>query len=593
MLVIIVPALLAIAATGIYGLQTERSSVSDLYLNNVRHTDDAADLGTNLGIAHAASLELLLDFGNRTEKASVTRELLSRISTDIEAGIGKVRADSTDSQVETTSIDVIAGDWSHLQELRASGGLSDPSPASVASEKNELETTFDPMTAAAKAIVHAESAQARSAYSGSLASYSSAVHRILLVLLLALVLSAGVIIWLIRSVLGRTLSYSSFARAVSDGDLSGHLNPQGNDELDQLGTTLEQLARRRQSAELYDDRKLEFTDTLQMAESEGEAHDLLKRYVERAVPLSTVTVLNRNNSADRLEPVTAVEVGSPLLTSLDGAKPRSCLAVRMARAHASSDEGDPLLACPVCSVCPNWTDCTPLLVRGEVIGAVLTSHESALKEGEARALHEAVLQSAPVLGNLRNLAIAELRSATDALTGLPNRRAIDATLKRMVAQSSRSAAPLAALMCDLDHFKHINDQYGHGSGDDVLAAVGVALTDTLRAGDFVGRYGGEEFLILLPATESDEAQKVAEKIRSAVADIRVPTVTSPVTLSVGVAVLPDHANDAGSLERVAHRALYGAKSAGRNRVEIFNSEFSYSFPRPEFVLSNGAAEPIA
>jgi diguanylate cyclase (GGDEF)-like protein len=229
-------------------------------------------------------------------------------------------------------------------------------------------------------------------------------------------------------------------------------------------------------------------------------------------------------------------------------------------------------------------------VRGEVIGSVLASHESALRENDERAVHEAVIQSAPVLGNLRNLAIAELRSATDALTGLPNRRAIDATLKRMVAQSSRSAAPLAALMCDLDHFKHINDQFGHGSGDDILAAVGVALTGTLRAGDFVGRYGGEEFLVLLPATAAKEAQNVAEKVRSAIADIRVPTVTTQVTLSVGIAVLPEHANDAGSLERAADRALYAAKSAGRNRVEIFNSEFTYSFPRPEFVLPNGVPD---
>ncbi len=410
----------------------------------------------------------------------------------------------------------------------------------------------------------------------------------LLVLLLAMVLSAGVVIWLIRSVLTRTLSYSAFAQAVSEGDLTNHLSPKGNDELDQLGVTLDTLAQRRQSAELYDAKKLEFTDSLQMAESEGETHNLLKRYLERAISMCTVTILNRNNSADRLEAVTPLDAGSPLVASLDGARPRSCLAVRMARPHLSPGGADPLLACPVCSACPNWSICTPLLVRGEVIGSVLANHESVLKEIEGRALQEAVIQSAPVLGNLRNLAIAELRSATDALTGLPNRRTIDATLKRMVAQSSRSGAPLAALMCDLDHFKQINDQFGHGSGDDVLAAVGAALTHTLRAGDFVGRYGGEEFLILLPATGSEEAQKVAEKIRTAVADIRVPTVSCPVTLSVGIAVVPDHANDAGSLERASDRALYAAKNAGRNRTEIFNMEFAYSALRPEIVPANGA-----
>jgi GGDEF domain-containing protein len=184
----------------------------------------------------------------------------------------------------------------------------------------------------------------------------------------------------------------------------------------------------------------------------------------------------------------------------------------MARPFTSSANADPLLACPVCSACPERTICTPLLVGGEVIGSVLASHGAALTGEEGRSLREAVSHSAPVLGNLRNLAIAELRSATDALTGLPNRRAIEDTLKRMVAQSSRTLTPLAALMCDLVHFKHINDRFGHPSGDEVLAAVGVALTQTLRAADFAGRYGGEEFLILLPATGPEGAREIAEKL---------------------------------------------------------------------------------
>jgi diguanylate cyclase (GGDEF)-like protein len=215
----------------------------------------------------------------------------------------------------------------------------------------------------------------------------------------------------------------------------------------------------------------------------------------------------------------------------------------------------------------------PLLVGGEVIGSVLANHEAPLSDYEVRSMRDAVVQAAPVLGNLRNLAIAELRSATDVLTGLPNRRAIEDTLKRMVAQSSRTVMPLAALMCDLDHFKHVNDQFGHGSGDDLLAAVGAALSATLRGSDFAGRYGGEEFLILLPATGPDGAQEVAEKIRSSLADLRVPTVARRTTVSIGIAVLPDHANDAGSLARAADRALYAAKKAGRDRTEMFNSEW--------------------
>jgi diguanylate cyclase (GGDEF)-like protein len=228
-----------------------------------------------------------------------------------------------------------------------------------------------------------------------------------------------------------------------------------------------------------------------------------------------------------------------------------------------------------------------------VIGSVLAIHEAPLSDYEGRSMREAVIQAAPVLGNLRNLAIAELRSATDVLTGLPNRRAIEGTLKRMVAQSSRTGTPLAALMCDLDHFKHVNDQFGHGSGDDILAAVGAVFSDSLRAADFAGRYGGEEFLILLPATGAEGAREIADKIRTAVADIRVPTVPQRITLSVGIAVLPDHANDAGSLERAADRALYAAKNAGRDRIEMFNSQFNTRTPLVDVAETNGAIDPSA
>jgi diguanylate cyclase (GGDEF)-like protein len=387
-------------------------------------------------------------------------------------------------------------------------------------------------------------------------------------------------------VLTRTLAYSAFAHSVSEGDFTKHLVPRGNDELDQLGTILERLARRREDAEHYDDQKLEFTDALQLTESESEAHELLKRYLERSIPSCSVTILNRNNSADRLEAVTELPDESALVQSLEGAKPRSCLAVRMARFSFGSSHADPLMRCPVCAVCPGRTTCMPLLVGGEVIGSVLANHQAPLSSYDERSLKEAVIQAAPVLGNLRNLAIAELRSATDVLTGLPNKRAIEGTLKRMVAQSSRTVTPLAALMCDLDHFKHINDQFGHGSGDDLLAAVGAALSDTLRAADFAGRYGGEEFLVLLPATGPEGAHEIAEKIRTAVADIRVPTVAQRITLSVGIAVLPDHANDAGSLERAADRALYAAKNAGRDRIEMFTSQLTSDAPRVVLTAAN-------
>jgi diguanylate cyclase (GGDEF)-like protein len=168
---------------------------------------------------------------------------------------------------------------------------------------------------------------------------------------------------------------------------------------------------------------------------------------------------------------------------------------------------------------------------------------------------------------LRNLALARFRAATDSLTGLPNTREVQDTLRRMTAHASRTLTPLAALLLDLDHFKQINDSYGHGVGDNVLAAFGTTVRSVLRASDFVGRHGGEEFVILLPETGRAEALTVAEKVRSAVATIVLPAVDRPITVSIGVAVFPEDATDAAALLRQADRALYVAKANGRNRIE--------------------------
>jgi diguanylate cyclase (GGDEF)-like protein len=130
---------------------------------------------------------------------------------------------------------------------------------------------------------------------------------------------------------------------------------------------------------------------------------------------------------------------------------------------------------------------------------------------------------------------------------------------------------LSAIALDLDHFKQINDGYGHDSGDAVLAAAGTALMNAVRASDFVGRNGGEEFIVLLPDTPADSAVVVAERIREAMAAISVPGVDRQTTASIGIATIPEHAADGDQLIRSADRALYVAKANGRNRIEIAQS----------------------
>jgi diguanylate cyclase (GGDEF)-like protein len=315
----------------------------------------------------------------------------------------------------------------------------------------------------------------------------------------------------------------------------------------------------------------EFADTLQIANDEDEAHRLLQYHLERAITGTTAVVLNRNNSADRLEAVTRLPDGSPLAETLRGAEPRSCLAVRAGRVHHEDERRPVLLSCPVCATCPGSSACVPLTVGGEVIGSVLLNRQAPYGDAEEQRIRESVGQAAPVLANLRNLAVAELRAATDGLTGLPNQRAVADSLKRTFAQASTTRSPLALLLLDLDHFKQINDQRGHAVGDQVLANVGAVLRSTLRSRDFAGRNGGEEFAILLPDTEVPAALEIAERVRAAVAEISLPGSDVSVTVSIGVSGFPAHAGTLDRLERLADAALYLAKRHGRNRVELADS----------------------
>lgn len=402
--------------------------------------------------------------------------------------------------------------------------------------------------------------------------------------LLALLLGFALIslfatVWIARGIVRRLREYAAFSAVVAGGDLAPRLNSQRRDELGTLARSLNQMVEQLTSAAVQRQKSQEadrtyrstrdaFSEILQVAETEDEAHDILKLHIQRGLPDSEVVVLNRNNSEDRLEATTELPEGSPLLRPLQSAEPRSCLAVRLAHSVSSDPENSSLLQCEICGATAKPSTCLPLLVSGEVIGSVLVNHPEPLASDEERQINESVAQAAPILANLRNLALAEARAATDALTGLPNRRAIQDTLKRMMAQSERTMAPLAVVMIDLDHFKQINDILGHEKGDAVLAAVGAVLSDTMRTSDFIGRNGGEEFIALLSDTDGQGALAVAEKLRAAIETIRVRGVERSITASLGVAIHPKMAADPETLVRLADRALYAAKNGGRNRVEL-------------------------
>lgn len=156
----------------------------------------------------------------------------------------------------------------------------------------------------------------------------------------------------------------------------------------------------------------------------------------------------------------------------------------------------------------------------------------------------------------------------DALTGLYNRRQAQVSLDEAVATADRHSQPLAVLMIDIDRFKQVNDTYGHDIGDDALRLVGDTVRRSLRAGDIIGRWGGEEFLAILPMTDRSTATRVAERVREAVAatPFVVLGLLVPLSVSIGAAARSEHPGDA--LVAAADGAMYAAKASGRDNVNV-------------------------
>jgi two-component system cell cycle response regulator len=167
----------------------------------------------------------------------------------------------------------------------------------------------------------------------------------------------------------------------------------------------------------------------------------------------------------------------------------------------------------------------------------------------------------------------DLLSRTDALTGLRNRRHVEEYLERLVSLARRHAEPMAVLVVDIDRFKSVNDRHGHEAGDAVLREVAGRMVGSVRLEDMVGRWGGEEFLVVLPNTAAEGAAELAERLRQVVADqpCRLPDGGAlPVTISIGCAA--SLMDDAATLVRAADAALYQAKESGRNRVVVAASD---------------------
>jgi diguanylate cyclase (GGDEF)-like protein len=240
-----------------------------------------------------------------------------------------------------------------------------------------------------------------------------------------------------------------------------------------------------------------------------------------------------------------------------------------------------------------WAAAGFSLLWGAIFGLAISRGDSVLAAGTAVGM---LLTFALTLLLYREQTQLRDQAETDTLTGLMNHRGFQQTLRRELLRAAAQRDSLSLVAFDLDDFKAINERHGHPFGDGVLEGVAAQLRSSVRRGDAAARTGGEEFALILPSTEADVAQKIAERVRSGVA--RLSPAGSELTCSAGVAVYPVDADNAGALLQLAEGALYWAKRSGKSRTRRFDSDhvrLSGDAPQRseiERILSEHAIEPL-
>ena len=320
----------------------------------------------------------------------------------------------------------------------------------------------------------------------------------------------------------------------------------------------------------------ELAARLQSCRNLEEALPFMSRGMEELFPKESGSIFLISASRNILESVTTW--GKHVATE-STLSPDDCWALRYGRLQVVNAT-DSVLRCPHLHPDAGLDAlCLPLVGQGETLG--LICHCSSSVKGEPReAPSEIVLHNrirmATLAGAQISLAIANLQlretlrnqSIRDVLTGLFNRRYMEESLMRECHRALRKKSPLAVMMVDIDHFKRFNDSYGHELGDRLLTEFGKLLTANIRGEDVACRYGGEEFTLILPDAGIEGALKRAESLRLGAAQLSIPIKGggATITISIGIAIYPEHGATPEGLLQAADAALYRAKSDGRNRV---------------------------
>ncbi|HAT2039465.1 TPA: diguanylate cyclase [Legionella pneumophila] len=316
---------------------------------------------------------------------------------------------------------------------------------------------------------------------------------------------------------------------------------------------------------------VEMSDIMLACGSQEELSDVMAKYSQRLLQFSSGYLFIMHPSKNYLEK--AASWGNPQPHDLTFT-PEQCWAIRLGRIHyAGSSRIELMCSHTMFAEQPELSLlCVPLMAQNDIYGLLYLEVGLKFDENQQLLITAFAELTALALANVRLRENLRYQSIRDPLTGLYNRRYLEDFLFKQLHQAERTKASFAILMLDLDHFKKINDTFGHDAGDLVLKELGQILNSDIRLGDIAARYGGEEFVLLLYDIDAQAAKMKAENLRSAISNLQVKYGAQPVgqiTASIGISVYPDDAKSPAEVIEAADKALYQAKNKGRNKVILF------------------------
>ena len=368
---------------------------------------------------------------------------------------------------------------------------------------------------------------------------------------------------------GRTVGVSSIAREITGRKRTEEELRHSNEKLERQTDQLRLLA--------------EMSELLHASSVPADAYKVTTRFAQTLIPASSGALFVSSASSTNLEAV--IRWGEPQASEPEFLAYDECWALRLGRLHLVEDPNSDFLCRHLPEPPPTCYLCAPMIAHGETLGLLhlRMSRQNRESSQVSLPLSPELKWLAGSMAERLALALADMKlretlreqSICDPLTGWFNRRFMEETLDREVHRAARNRSPLAVIMLDVDNFKGFNDSFGHEAGDAALKDLCEVLKTLIRREDVACRYGGDEFVLVLPDTAAELATQRAEDMRIAVGNREVKLhgqLLMPMSLSFGIANFPADGRTSQELLRASDAALYRAKSEGRGRARSYGPE---------------------